>query len=490
MDKLIHSSVIFSEDFYMPYNALANISKDGMLQIFLSNDHNWFVFSIIDVIMARYLPEIFKIHPQLFAENILSIFVFSIFLLFCAVFSENLTKFFKNKLYFSVGILLVFPAVIYCFDRSIFLWAFYNIMWIYGYLLLPVFAFLLMQEFELFYIFGENIDKKKNIIYCLIILTAISNDFFRIVFIIALFIGYLLHNFLLKNINHKKFWIKYSIFTILNSFLFFSPQYIELTQDRVKLDYFKNIEYFINYLLSFLIEFNDKIIFRNIYILTVLFISLIIIDLSVKDKCKKVRFYIYSFSLIIAVFIFVCLMFFVNDYNDINILDHSGLRFLFLSIMLFLICSSISFILKYSENNKVKNTVKISMLLTMFLFFHKDIFYFNWVSQHSNQHREDCYILEKVYLLNRYKNDTIFMYNRDINPDFTGAEVYLTHLYGPNKYDTRNDEHMKRVKEVCTADDEWDTCRKNMIKKAEEFGYTITEKEIKEHNFSELYKER
>lgn len=485
-DKLIHCASIIAEDFFT-----IGLPIDRFWQIFTTNDHGWLFFSVIDVIATKYLPAFLDIHPQVFAEKILSIFVFLILLGYCAALSENLTKYFKNKIFFSIGTLLIFPVVIYAVVKDNFIWVFYNTQWIYGYFLFSIFPLLLMKEFDLFYIAGQEFSaKKKYLIYFLIILTATSHEFFRIVFITALFIGYLLHTFLLKKINHKKFWKQYSIFTILNMLLFISPQMQETTQQRVNLDAFKNYDYLVNYSVQFLTDFKEYLLFANFNLFICLFIAWITVAFSIKDKLKKTRFYIYSFSLLTSAFIFILMMFFVNNYNNIQILTHGGLIFLFSSLLLSLICSSISFIIKYANNKIIKNAVKVSMILPLFLFFNNNVFMFpfNDILEAADKFRENTYILEKVYLLNRHKNDTIYMYNRNVNHDFDGAEIYLTKLYDTQIFDYEKSN--ERLQNICNDSDKWETCRKNMILKAKELGYTLTEKEIKNHNFAELYKSR
>lgn len=483
--KLVHCASVISEDFFMPYWTLSNVANDGILQIFTSSDHSWFILSMVHVLTFRYLPEFLNLHPQICTTNILSFFVFFIVILYCAVFSENLTKFFKNKISFLLGILLVFPIIIYCAQKADFLWAFYNIIWIYAYFLLPMFPLLLMKEFEVYYILGGNNYNKIHIVLFLMLFTAISHEFFRIVFIIALFVGYMFHCFLLKNINHKKFWLKYSIFTAMNMLLFISPQFIELTKYRCEMTSYRNYGYIVNLLFKFLSGIQEFFLLSNICLFIVLFILWTVIFFFVKDKIEKIKFYIYSFSLLLAAFIFIIIMFFVNNYNDMFILTHSGLRFLFSGLLLSLICSSISFVIKYAKSNIIKNIVKFLMILPLFLFLNKDIFNFNETINWVDTYRQDAYILEKVYLLNR-GGKYIYMYNRSDNsrPDFVGAEVYLSHLYGPQEVKFESE----RVKEVCNTSDEWHVCRENMIKKAEELGYVFTEEEIKNHNFSELYK--
>ncbi len=334
IDNLVHCASIFAEEFFTPY--FTNIPQDGIWQIFTANEHCWLIFSMVDVISARYLPAFFNIHPQVFAENILSIFVFFIVLFFCAIFSENLTKFSKNKFLLSLGTLCIFPLVIYCLKTSDFFWTFYNTIWVYSYFLLPMFPLLLMKEFELFYIDGQKITNRKNIIiFFLIIFTAVSHDFFRIVFIIALFIGYFFHSYLLGKINSKNFWAKYSIFTILNLLLFLTPQFIDVTKDRCNISYFKNLDYIIDLSSKFLTGIKDYLLLANFWLFIVILITWTIIFIFVNDSQKKIKFYIYSCSLIIGAFAFWLMMFVVNDYNDLLILSHQGLRFLFSSLLLF-----------------------------------------------------------------------------------------------------------------------------------------------------------
>lgn len=488
INKLVHCASIFAEGFYTPYRTFLNIANDGILQIFTSSDHSWFILSMFDVLSARYLPKFLNIHPQICEKNIVSIFIFSLVLLFIANFSDNLSKYSKNRFLSFLGILLIFPVIIYCVQKADFLFGFCNPIWIYAYFLLPLFPFLLLKEFELFYITGEKPCKKNMyIIAFLIFCTAISHEFFRIVFIIALLTCYIFQHFLLKNVNHKKFWTIYSIFTALNMLLFFSQPFVMIAKDRGRLEYYKNYDYVANLFVQFLRGIKEFLLLPNFWLFVILFVSWIIIFLFVKDNIKKTKFYIYSFSLFFAAFIFCLMMFFVNNYGGMFIiLSHSGLRFLFSSLLLSLICSSIGFAIKYSDSKKVKNTLKLLILTPLLLFFNNNLFDFDEISDTSNKHREDAYILEKVYLLNRSKNDGIYMYAR--NDDwcsFDGAEVYLSHLYGWKEVDYGSNE----VKEVCIAGiDDWTTCRDNLIKKAAELGSPFTEEEIKNHNFSDLYK--
>lgn len=194
------------------------------------------------------------------------------------------------------------------------------------------------------------------------------------------------------------------MFTALNMLLFISPQFIELTKSRCEITSYKSYDYVVKLLFQFLVGIKDFFLCPNIWLFAILLVLWLIILMFVKDNIKKIKFDIYSFSLLFAAFIFCFMMFFVNTFGEVFILSHWGLRFLFSSLLLSLIFSSVGFAIKYADSKNIINTIKIFMLLPLLLFFNKDNFIFNTEIDTTNYYRENAYILEKVYDMLYHKN--------------------------------------------------------------------------------------
>lgn len=489
MNPLFSCASVISEDFFMPYNTLADVDSDGVLQIFTSNDHSWFILSMFHVLSFRYLPLILNLHPQMCAQNVMPWFTFFIFILLLAVLAENLFKYSKNKLLPSIGLILIFPYLVLCIQKSEFLWAFHNTIWLYAYFLLPMFPLLLINEFEYYFVTSEKINKKNMYILAfLFVCTAVSHEFFRFVEIISLFLGFWFYKFIFKpNIDKKKYFCIFGIIVFFNTFLCFTPQFQALADERCTPSYLNE---FLTFLFQYLKGYINFVITNNLSLFIVYFISLLIILFFVKNKEEKIKFCIYNLSLLVSglIFMFV-MMIFVNNYNNMFILEHSGLKFLFALLLLNLTCSAVGFVFKYvsiKRNIILPFFIICNVFFVLFLFFNEENFDFKWELNFTNNYRKNAYILEKVYLLNRKKNNKIYNYYTDVyenRSDYCGIETYLV-----NTYKTGMLPEQYKQEFVCTNLDDDITCRNKMLYLAKKkLGYEFSTEELQHLDFGKLY---
>ena len=104
------------------------------------------------------------------------------------------------------------------------------------------------------------------------------------------------------------------------------------------------------------------------------------------------------------------------------------------------------------------------------------------------------YILEKTYVLNKKygKPNSFISYNHwcFFSDD---SLYYLLYYYEPEKFKTLKDITTKKseteIVHVCKNEDDVTTCRKNMQNAVKEkLGYTFTEKELADLDFSGIFK--
>ena len=115
LKPLLNLMSINSESLFAPYmSKIESIDNDSFLQIFTSNNHSWFLFSIAYVIISRYLPIWLNMHPQMCIAYVGSYILF--ILLTCLILSlaKSCTKYIKNKnifpLIFLFGIMSFFQC--------------------------------------------------------------------------------------------------------------------------------------------------------------------------------------------------------------------------------------------------------------------------------------------------------------------------------------------------------------------------------------------
>ena len=484
---------VLSENFGYPYYSFSKfIPHNSILQIFTSSDHGWVIFSIFHVLSLRYLPQILNIHPQVCMEQYTVFFLFFIFICFLYCLAENLFKYNKNKIYTPISILLVYPLFFLLLYNAKFYWIFHSSCWIFCYFLLPLFPLLLMNQFEYFYVTQEPIPRKQIKIFILLtICTAVSQEFFRIVLILALLLGLFLQRIIFKKKLSIEILRNSFFFIITNSLLFFTDTFNSIFHRRCDAISTINVK---TYIINFLTDYKSYFIEKNTVLFITLFVSWFFIFSFIKNKETNKRFFIYSVSILISTLLFILMTAISVDYDGINqeILSHSGLRFIFSIILLNLIFSAIGYINKYKETiiDKINMTLIIfSILFIVIITNAKDIFYFKNEYNISKFFRENTYILEKVYLLNKKENNNNIIYTYcDTNISqaliYRGIDQYLINTY--KKYGKTEDYEMYSV---CDNNDEtlYDL-RAKMLKLSEEkLHYKITEEEIEKHDFAKLY---
>lgn len=472
---------IMNEDFIEVYNSrLLNVPSDGILQVFTSNFHSWYILSMFHVLIIRYLPLILNMHPQVCLISVSSFLFFGIFFSLLLALSENFIKYFDNKNFLFLPVLFIFPLVLLITRNSELFWIFISSSWMLSYFFQPVFALLLLNRLEFYYV-NQIIPNKKNIsiIFTLMFFVAIGHEFFKFVFIFGAFLIFLVDFFVFKSkINLKKSWIFYISFTLLCLINFLLPEYQSFAKVHVLNMEVNNL---LPYFLHLISDFKTFIIFKNLFfflLLAVLFGAVICCIENEKNK----RLLIYNLSVLFSSIIFFLTIFYVDFYEGRTIFSHSGLRLLFSIMLINSICSLSGYIIKY-----IKKKAKINYLWLIILFvsvfagvFSKGIIS-NFKEELSGvkDFRKNMYVLEKVYLLNRKKDNTIYTYNFG----YISVENYLLNTYKSNL-----SVNQIKIKPVCENSDDTIACRNNMLKIAKEkLNYNFSEEEIEKADFKTLY---
>ena len=192
--------------------------ESTFLETFTKNEHTCFILAMFNCICGRYLPELFKIHPQ-------------VWYLLQFSFLANFSKYFKNKKFNILWLFLIFPSFLFLMINAWADWIITDDCWSFAYIFMPVFSIVFLLECEKIYVQNqvEIFEPKKNyyqkiVLFLLFICVASSYEFQRFVTCAALFFGYFLHYFFVnKNLNHKKSILIYLFVIIINLLMFFVP---------------------------------------------------------------------------------------------------------------------------------------------------------------------------------------------------------------------------------------------------------------------------
>lgn len=153
---LLNFMSVNSESFFSPYmSKIEFVDNDSLWQIFTSNNHSWFLFSAVYVILARYLPVWLNLHPQMCIAYVNSYIFFLIFVCLILALTKSCTKYIENKKIFPFLFLLCCFAIFPMLVKADFMWLFKNDCWFLAYVFLPVFGILLNDKIQKKYVLSE-----------------------------------------------------------------------------------------------------------------------------------------------------------------------------------------------------------------------------------------------------------------------------------------------------------------------------------------------
>lgn len=479
------NTVIGYESFWAPFQSYLNIPENSFLQIFTTNDHAWYIYSIFDCLSIKYLPILFNMHPQMFINQIYTIFLTAIFILFLFAQAQNFTKYAKKYKYTHLIVLLIFPIVLYLIHLSNFYMLFQKANWLTGYVMLPIFGIMTLCMIENHYVNNEHFSKRDIFsLICLLLFVSISQEFYIFVIMGTLVIGTFLHWKYFKKIEQSAtIYLNISIgFVLFNIALFFNSTFQELLTERY---YPYSMLEFIQYCPAYLYNYAKYVFIYNWFLWIPILILIRYIKIIVKDEEKNARLFIFTKSIIYSTLLFYFLMIFYKGY-DIGaecILAHEGISFL-LKITLFCLNLSLTgYLFCHAKNKKTIFKYCIGALFLFNAFFCKKcVIEMQTVQEEFKKGRQNVYILEKFYLLNGKNNPNLYVYNDDYSFDKL-ASVYLTHIY---KADLKPDDY--KIHTVCSAEDKMINCQQAMTDLIKEkTNYIFTEEELENLEFDKLY---
>ncbi len=480
---LLNFMSVNSESFFSPYmSKIEFVDNDSLWQIFTSNNHSWFLFSAVYVILARYLPIWLNLHPQTCIAYVSSYIFFLIFICLILALTKSCTKYIENKKLFPFVFLLCCFAIFPMLVKADFMWLFKNDCWFLAYVFLPVFGILLNDKIQKKYVLSEKYSKKDLLITGILILcVAFSHEFYRFTFLLTIFFVFLFSKEY-KNRNLKQnitFIISYIGLILLNLLTFLTKVHRQLFSEKTTsfciTEFFNQVQMFWEYYKIYVLK-------DNMWLLLVLVTTILLIS-----ERKNKRFVIWTISSILSILIFAFSLIIVQDdykYWD-SVLYHQGLRFLIKITLYSALMSSIGYFIAFNnyKNKTAKVLISVSLLLSAFVFDITPYTYnLNGEITHSKTVRKNAYVLEKIFAIN--KTNTFYNYF-DLGVFTNIAPFYLNKVYGrtlnPHKY---------KVYNVCkknTAD--LNVCRERLMKIAEEkFGCTFTDEELEKLDFESLRK--
>lgn len=140
-----------------------------------------------------------------------------------------------------------------------------------------------------------------------------SHEFFRFIFLVALFIGYFFHLVLFQQKVETKYIFLYCGLILLNLITFVTDTYRNWFSDHID-----NNMLLAEYLPIFFDKFKEFFLYENLFLFTILTILYFLIAFVVKDN-GKIRFFIYNLSLFASLFLFsICLIFVVQIMTEIH----------------------------------------------------------------------------------------------------------------------------------------------------------------------------
>ncbi len=481
----LSNAVIAYECLWAPFQSYSDIPENSFWQIFTTNDHSWYIYSIFDCLSIKYLPALFNMHPQMFINQIYTIFLAFIFILFLFTQAKNFTKYAKKYKYTHLVALLIFPVVLHLLDVSNFLMIFQKPNWLTGYIMLPIFGILTLGMIEKHYVDSEHFSKRNIFsLICLLLCVSISQEFYIFVITGTIILGAIFHKKHFKTVEKSalKYLYIFIGFVLFNAALFFNSTFQGLLAERY---YQYSLSEFLQYCPVYLYNFVKYVFIKNWFLwIPVLILSFSIHSL-IKDEERNTRLFIFTKSIIYSTLVFCFLMAFYKNY-DIGadcILAHEGISFLVKTTLLCLNLSLLGYLFCHAKDKKTifKYCGCVYFIFVAF-FARKSFLEIEYIQDEFKTVRQNMYILEKFYLLNGKNNPNLYVYNDDYSFDKL-ASVYLTHIY---KADLKPDDY--KIQTVCSAEDEMNTCQTAMTDLIKEkTNYLFTEEELENLEFNKLY---
>ena len=172
-----------------------------------------------------------------------------------------------------------------------------------------------------------------------------------------------------------------------------------------------------------------------------------------------------------------------NEYSDFSF-EHHGLRLMLIVIFIYCILSAFGYLLKMSDNKKLKIILSVFAFLQFFTAlsipdFEKETLY---DKNQSKEIKRIAYMIEKMFIFHGKKQKKYYYIKR------TDAINHSSILYLLYRYDKNASKNDYKIIDVCEADldiNKSADCRNKFLKLFEEkTGQTITKEELENPDFS------
>lgn len=478
----IHESLFepFSSEF--PW-----ITADNPFFLFFSNVHPYCISSFFLTLTNRFIPELLHTHPMNYILNYNYHILVLCFLLQLYVIKENFVKYFQNKNFLNIFLLIIFPIVTCILFENLF-FATSDDCWGYAYILIPSFAYALFSQIEYLYVTGEKISKKKIcLLTVLFICVSVSNEIFKLMLCSGAFILYILHIvFINKRINHKKYWLLYIIGVIILLQSLLNPALNVWVSTK---DCHYSVTQIINMLPNCFVHMFNIYVMKNILIIGTLVSLCFLLLFSPKSiQKKKLSLFLISILLSLLITLLSFILGYENYQNITYMFEHRGIVFITKIVLLNLIFSILGYLICTQKNIYNKFIIPLIIFLILFIPSVKLIKdYYNGVIPAVKY--EKYMLLKRFYILERLFTDygiknKIYFYDYK-NGDINELGIY----YFKNLYDRNSDISDYKSEYICDYLDNFAQCEHKLINFTEQkTGYTFTNEELEKLDFSVYHK--
>ena len=488
------SFVLIGESLFMQYLSLCPfIPQDSIFQVFVSNDHLWLIYSVFHVLFNKEIPMLLNIHPQTIFPYIAISVIIPILFLMITVLGQSFYKYFIVKNYNPLFPFFIFTSLFAILIQTGFLWVFHYDCWYYAYIFIPIFALCCYNMAEKIYVQNEKLSKRTIISFSIIVFfTCVSHEFFRIIFMSALLIGYILDKIVFKYIPPRKKLAKdifiYFVLILINSITWFLGEKECFSECIINNNFYEKIFVIFSHCKDL-----NNFLFDNIWFFIILIITCILISKFVKNKIENKKLFICIFSSCLSVFLFFILMISVVENTEISgwiILEHRGLLFLSKLFLFNLILSTSGYLIANTKIKKQKFLFTITIIfISCFMMHHFQIFStINNLFSYMKSTKKMLYVWEKAFFIKNNNKAENFILYRPTSPDIfdlANKEMYKYYLLNGNDLEQINCKFIDVCKDSKTTED----CTKELIDILyKSTGYKFTKQELENPNFDDIYK--
>ena len=475
------------EALYEPYyNAYTLDISNSPFQIFMSSDHNWFLYSVVNVLTQRYLADFLCLHPVIYLENYQTFLFFGFFMLLLYSLLKSFTKYF-SKVRFSclllpfIALLLLKPVTDNCF-----LWLFRHPSWGLAYIFLPIFLLFLLSLLERLYVnFQKPTKIEFVVIICLTLILSISHELHRFILCFGSFVLLFIHKLVFKTGVKRKYLLYWLLLVFVCSLCFFNTTFTGWFYERCISA--KNSTdggiFSLQYLIQHFSGYFNYLIKQNIILINILSVLLFFVYFFTDDKEKNKRFFIFVLTLLFSVYAFFIAIIIGNGYSDFSY-ENAGLRLSLIIILIYCILSVFGYFLQMSKNKNLKIFMVILSLVQFFTVFTiPDYDRITVIEKNvSKELKQTAYLMEKMFVLYGKEHNKYYYIKMQYD---IGKSSLMYLLYRYDKNSSVKNYDAVEVCEVEPASETAEICYNKYIKLIKEkTGQTITHEELEKHDFS------